>query len=127
MIVANMIEAKKVMFLQPLLFEDDFVERGMKAWLTKIEWNQHNECYKLYFDFTEFEAENDKYFTQTYYPNRHTRDLEKTGRKLFTAKEAGMYNNKESFCFSPMVVGQCVDYKNDAAFEESIKEFLVEC
>lgn len=125
MITASMIEAKKVMFLKPL-FEDDFVERGMKAWLTKIEWSQETECYKLYFDFTEFEAENDKYLTETYYPNRHTRELEKTGRTLFTAKEAGMYHNKNTFYFSPMTNGRCVDGQNDAAFEENIKEFLVE-
>lgn len=89
----DMIEATKVVFLKPI-FEDDFPERGMKAWLTKIERTPGlddeltgERAYKLYFDFTDFEKENDKYFTECYYPNTHTKKL--PDKQLYTAKEAG--------------------------------------
>lgn len=73
----DMIDAIPVQFLKPL-FEDDFVERGMKAWLTKIEWDEGADCYNLFFDFKDFEEENDKYFTECYRPNRHTESLPKS-------------------------------------------------
>ncbi len=93
-----MIDAVKVQFIQPI-FEDSFVETGMKAWLTKVEVK--DDMFNLYFDFTEFEAENAKYFTCQYYPNVHTKELEReTGRKLFTAIEAKQYSPKESWYFS---------------------------
>lgn len=95
-----LLTARKVQFIQSI-FEDDFVETGMKAWLTKIEWDAKTECYNLHFDFTEFEAENAKYFTACYYSNRHTQTLaEETGRTLFTAIEAKQYSPKHSVYFS---------------------------
>ncbi len=117
-ITADMVEAKKVVFMKPI-FEDSFVERGMKAWLTGVEWNDSNECYQLFFDFSDFEEENAKYFRATYYPNRTTADIElKTGRKLFTALEAGHYNAKTSDYLS---VG---DERDDAKFVEMISEYI---
>jgi hypothetical protein len=88
----DMIDAIKVQFLQPI-FEDDFPERGMVAWLTAIEWVPEYECYKLHFNFEDFEEQNKKYFKAVYYPNKFTKDLERrtTGRKQFTALEAGQY------------------------------------
>lgn len=74
MITASFIDAIKVQFIKPI-FEDDFVEKGMKAWLTDVEWAEREKCYKLYFDFTEFEAENDKYFKATLYPNCYTKTI----------------------------------------------------
>ena len=92
------IDAVVVQFTNPI-FEDDFVETGMKAWLTKAEWR--NDMYNLYFDFTEFEQENLKYFTASYYSNRHTSELEQsTGRNMFTAIEAKCYSPKYSVYFS---------------------------
>lgn len=77
---ANMVFAQRVIFLKPI-FEDDFPEKGMSAWLVDVEWNENVQCYKLYFDFAEFEAENEKYFKAVYYPNRRTAELaESTGR-----------------------------------------------
>ena len=97
MIKANMIDAVKVKFVQQI-FEDDFPEKGMIAWLTDVEWEM--DCYKLFFDFSEFDIYNDKYFKQVYRPNKYTSHLESTGRKMFTAKESGNYNPKYSVYFS---------------------------
>jgi hypothetical protein len=116
MITPNIIDAIKVQFIQPL-FEDDFPERGMQAWLTKIEWEQYSECYKLFFDFSEFEQDNDKYFVEVYYPNRNTPN--ETGKDLFNAKEAGYYTSKYSVYFS--ITGSKEDAK---VFEEEIKQYL---
>lgn len=117
-ITTDILDAVKVKFLKPI-FEDDFPERGMKAWLTHVEYDTKNECYKLYFDFTDFENENDKYLTESYFPNRHTVGIEKA---LFTAKEAGCYNNKYNVYFD---VSKGV--RDDPLFEEEIKEYLVIC
>jgi len=126
MITVNMLQAKKVVFLKPL-FEDDFAERGMTAWLTKIEWNPKVDCYELFFDFTEFEAENDKYLTRVYHPNRHTSVIDPNkNHRFYTAKEAGVYTNKTASYCSPMKNGKCVDSRDDEAFAETIKEFLLE-
>lgn len=121
-ITANMVDAVAVQFIEPI-FEDDFVEKGMKAWLTDVEWDIKYECYKLYFDFTEFEEENDKYFKAIFFPNIHTRELqETTGRKMFTAKEAGWYEAKYSVYFS------CGNHthRDDDAFAREIKKHLRE-
>ena len=116
-IEVSMIDAIEVQFLKPI-FSDDFAERGMKAYLTKIEWNARNECYQLFFDFSEFEAENIKYFTASYYPNRHTRESG-LNKELYTAIEAGMYSSKYDVYFS--ISG---GLRNDAVFEQEIKEYL---
>ena len=92
----GMVSAIKVQFLKPI-FEDDFVERGMTAWLTGIQETEPG-TWELYFDFTDFESINDKYFTKSYWPNSHTRNLPNCDDKKFTAKEAGMYCNKLT-CF----------------------------
>ena len=84
-ISVDFVSAIKVQFKKPI-FEDDFVERGMTAWLVDVEWDTENECYKLWFDFEEFEEINKKYFKAVYHPNKYTEQLEHdTGRKLFTA------------------------------------------
>lgn len=113
MIKANMTDAVKVKFLKQI-FEEDFPEKGMIAWLTDIEWDSGYDCYNLFFDFREFEEHNDKYFKEVYWPNIHTKKLEaETGRKLFTAKEAGCYNPKYSVYFSISTFN-----KDDALFEQ---------
>lgn len=114
----DMVDAIKVKFLKPI-FEDDFPEKGMTAWLTDVEWDEKISCYKLYFDFTEFEAENDKYFKECYYLNIHTAGLQE--KKLYTAKEAGMYSPKYSVYFS---VESSLDKRNDIGFSEEITDYL---
>lgn len=116
-ITVDMLDAIKVQFLKPI-FEDDFVERGMKAWLTKIEWNERVESYELYFDFKDFEAENEKYFTEVYFSNIHTPKI--PGRELFTALEAGMYTAKLK-CYLSVNDTNTRDY---AAFAVKIKQYL---
>ena len=91
-----MVSAIKVQFLKPI-FEDDFVERGMTAWLTGIQETAPG-TWELYFDFTDFESINDKYLIKRYLPNYHTRNLPHRGDKKFTAKEVGVYRNKLT-CF----------------------------
>lgn len=96
----DFVDALKVQFLKPI-FEDDFPDRGMTAWLTDITWEKREDCFKLYFDFSDFEEINDKYFKEEYYSNKFTRYIEEsTGRKLFTALETGNYSPKYSVYFS---------------------------
>lgn len=104
----NMIEAKKIVFIKPI-FEDDFPEKGMKAWLTDIVEESH--CFKLYFDFTDFEAENDKYFKADYYNEYKIPCL--------TAKEKGLYNPKYSVYFGDSEWSQ-------EKLEEEIKKYIME-
>lgn len=119
MIKVDMLDAIKVQFIKPLC-EEDFVQRGMKAWLTKIKYNKDYEAYELFFDMTEFEAENDKYFIRCYYPNSHTRDIP-GDRSLFTAKEAGWYHPK----FSSFLGMDNIPEENRVAyFEEEIIQYL---
>lgn len=121
MIKVNMVDAIKVKFLDQI-FEEDFPERGMVAWLTDIEWIDQDCCYKLFFDFTDFEQQNDKYLKENYYPNIYTKELErKSGRTLFTAKEAGLYSNKYSVLFNT----SNFDDRDDGLFEQEIQKFLV--
>ena len=121
-IIVDMIDAIKVQFIKPI-FEDDFVEKGMKAWLVDVEWAKREKCYKLYFDFTEFEVENDKYFKATFYPNCHTKAIEEaTGRTLFTAKESGWYTPKY---YAYLSVGDG-EKRDDVAFAREITEYLRE-
>jgi hypothetical protein len=97
-ILRNMVDAVPVQFVKPI-FEDDFVEIGMKAWLTRFEYDLEKdpELIQLFFDFSDFEKENMKYFRETYYGNRYTKEIEeKTGRSLFTAIETGNYSPKYS-------------------------------
>lgn len=103
----NMLEAVKVIFLKPI-FEDDFPNRGMKAWLTAVEKDRYSDCWKLYFDFTEFEAENDKYLQANYYNDKSIPCL--------TAKEVGMYQNKYSVYFG--------EYPASKSFNDQLKEYL---
>ena len=119
-ITVNMVDAIKVKFLKQI-FEEDFPEKGMVAWLTDIEWDTRLTCYKLYFDFAEFEARNEKYFKEAYHPNVHTAKIS-TDRKLFTAKEAGMYHHKYVVFFS--AIGGA-DARDDKLFAEQIKEYLL--
>lgn len=114
-ITVNMLDAIKVQWLKPI-FEDDFPERGMTAWLTAVEWEDGEQCYKLYFDFKEFEAVNAKYFREVYYANVHTGH----DKEMFTALEAGQYTPKYSVYFS------CGDMANrdDDAFAVEIQNSL---
>ncbi len=93
----GMVDAVKVQFLKQIC-GDDFPEKGMKAWLVDIKKDIDSECYKLYFDFTEFEAENEKYFKEVYYPNKYTKE-HGVNKEFYTAKEAGMYKPKYSVYF----------------------------
>jgi hypothetical protein len=115
-ISVDMVEAIKVQFIRPI-FEDDFPEKGMVAWLVDIEWDELTQCYNLWFDFTEFEAENEKYFKETYYANRYTESLPK--KTQYTAKEAGMYTPKYSVYFS-LKIGK----RDDAKFPIEISHYI---
>ena len=84
----NRNEALLVCFKKSL-FEDDFPERGMRAWLTKIEKQKPEKCYKLYFDFEEFYEYNKKYFTADYY--------DKEGKPRLTAIEIGLYPTNHKY------------------------------
>lgn len=120
LITANFIDAIKVKFKKPI-FEDDFPEKGMKAWLVDVEWSTREQCYRLYFDFSDFEEDNAKYFKAVYHPNIYTKEIEaQTGRNKFTAIEAGCYNPKYDvyFSFEGLVT------RNDTAFQREIVKYL---
>lgn len=115
----SMISAIQVQFCD-IFFEDDFVEKGMKAWLTGIDWSHDNMCYVLYFDFSDFEEHNAKYFRRTYFGNRHTHQIEESsGRTLFTAIEAGRYDPKYMSYFS-----LTTNTQDDELFEKEIQRYL---
>lgn len=111
-ISVDMLDAIKVQFLKPI-FNYDFVERGMKAWLTQII--KHKDMYELFFDFTEFEHENNKYMTESFYMHG------KLGKDLGTAKEAGYYDNKYCVFFCTKD-----NRANDETFSDDIAEYLKE-
>ena len=117
MIKVDMIDAIKVQFIKPI-FEDDFVEKGMVAWLTDIEWTPRNECYELFFDFTEFEDHNDKYFKRSFY-GPASGGIASSPRKLYTAKEVGEYNPKHS-----VYLALPKDGRDDGQFEFEIQKYL---
>lgn len=120
-IQVNMVDAIMVQFLKPI-FEEDFVEKGMTAWLTDVEWDNSNEGYKLYFDFTDFEEQNEKYFKLVYGSNYHTEALQLDRcENKYTAKEAGYYTQKYSVYYNPE---SCVGSRNDDAFERDIRAYL---
>lgn len=122
MITAKLVDAIQVQFLKPI-FEGDFPEKGMRAWLTDVEWDSRHACYQLFFDFTDFEAVNEKYFKRCYHPNRHTAEIEAaTDRRLFTAREAGLYDSKYSVYLS---VGDG-EKRDDVAFAREIAQYLRE-
>ena len=106
----NMIDAIKVQFLQPV-FEDDFPERGMKAWLTGIERLKSKGCWRLYFDFSDFEQENEKYLRAVYYDDK--------GCATLTAKQNGLYTNKYDVFFGDL------DVNKFGTFEEQINKYLM--
>ncbi len=86
------LDAIKVQFKRAI-FEDDFPDKGMIAWLVDIELDTKHECYHLFFDFTDFEEHNDKFFKRVYWGEGDSR------HKLRTAHEAGQYTPKYSVYF----------------------------
>lgn len=118
MINANIVTAIKVQFIKPI-FEDDFVERGMTAWLTGVEWDDKHGCYELFFDFNEFEAINAKYFREVYFPNINTRRI--PSKAKYTAIEAGQYTPKYKVYFS--VIDEH-EVRNDEQFALEITKYL---
>lgn len=91
----------------------------MQAWLTRVAWNPRYDCYHLFFDFTEFEVENRRYFRNEYYANGHT---PRDGRRsLFTALEARYYTPSYDVFF--VVAG---DERDDAHFDQAISQYLEE-
>jgi hypothetical protein len=117
----GMIRAVRVRITQPI-FEDDFVERGMVAWITDVTWE--DDCYRIWMDFAEFEDENRKYFKATYYPNIHTQELTgelmDTDRNRYTALEAGCYQPKYDVYLS--IPG--LPERDDEAFSEEIWSYV---
>jgi len=115
----NMVSAIQIQFYG-IISEDDFIEKGMKAWLTGIDWCKDSNCYILYLDFSDFEEYNAKYFRRTYYGNRYTGEIEEaTGRTLFTAIEARYYESKLAIRFA-----LTSDTRNDKLFEKEIQKYL---
>lgn len=100
--------AQKVIF-KKAIDDEGFAEKGMMAWLTCIEWDDKNECYDLWFDFSEFEGRNAKYFRKVFHYNN----------KLVTAQERGSYDPKCSMFFSTSS-----STRDDAAFNREIQEYL---
>lgn len=111
-----MIDAVRVKFRKPI-FSDDFPEKGMKAWLTDIKLDKKSDCYILYFDFSDFEKENDKYLKEIYYENKLTRE-KGLYKDMYTAKEAGYYNSKYSVYFGD-------GFKSVKENELELEEYLI--
>lgn len=120
MISVRMIDAIPVQFIQQI-FEEDFVEKGMKAWLTDVEWDDSAGSYRLYFDFTDFEHENFKYFKESFFANSHTREQGLPLKPFYTAIEAGEYHAKYTVYF-----GVSTDQRDDELFKIEIQNYLRE-
>lgn len=105
----DMVDAVKVKFIKPI-FEDDFPEKGMIAWLTDIVPMEREECYSLYFDFSDFEKQNDKYFKANYFDDK--------GVACLTAKEKGWYHPKYSVYFGDI-------RWDEKKFNEELKKHLM--
>lgn len=81
----------KIKFKQTI-FEDEFVESGMIAYLTKVEIDESDSeetVYCLWFNQEPFAKYNQTLLTECYYPNIHTKGL--PDKQYYTAKEAGMF------------------------------------
>jgi hypothetical protein len=103
-------EAVKVIFKKPI-FDEDFPDKGMTAWLVDIEECKEEDCYKLYFNFEDFEEENKKYFKEVFFSNRHTKDAG-LDKHLYTALESGNYSPLYSVYFGDINdVEQQVNYQ----------------
>ena len=115
----------------------------MTAWLTGVKWDNEQESYKLYFDFTDFEEMNDKYFRAEYSANHSSvsalrrKRLEElnigSSRQLYTAKEIGVYDPKYSVnfvVFSPDEVYTDQDrtdaagIRNDSLFNSELAKYI---
>lgn len=116
-ITANITSPIKVEFKQ-FIFEDDFVEEGMHAYLTHVEYADEDECYKLFFDFSEFFDHNQPLFEETYYPNKHT-DALNLDKDMYTAIEAGCYQPQYSVYFS-----LSSNTKDNDLFKKEILDYL---
>jgi hypothetical protein len=125
-ITVDMLDAIKVQFLKPI-FEDDFPARGMKAWLVRIEWCERtDDMWKLYFDFTDFESENEKYFTRTFHRNciaqsKYPNDAPDT---LYTAIDAGCYSRKYDVYFDYIGCENDTPEVRVEKFTEEIAKYL---
>jgi len=105
----DMLDAIEVKFLQPI-FSEDFVERGMVAWLVNIQ-KTDKDCWKLHFNFKDFEDYNDIYFIADY--------LDSKGIACLTAKDKGLYKQRYSVYFGR------TDIEKYGSFEEQIKDYLI--
>ena len=107
-------EAIEIQFIKPI-FEEDFVEAGMQAWLVKIEREPDGSVYTLYFNFSDFEVVNDKYFIECFYKT----DQETGKKSLVTAMEAGYYEPRYSvyFCTSDGAA-------NPDTFSEDLSQYI---
>ena len=118
-ITTNITAPIKVEF-KKYIFEDDFPDTGMRAYLTHAFFSEKDECYKLFFDFTEFFEYNKPLFEEAYYPNKDTRKLG-VDKDMYTAIEAGWYSHQYSVFFSIST-----NNEDDAVFEKEIMNFLKE-
>lgn len=76
------------------IFEDYFVEKGMKADLVMVDKGDH--FYHLHFNFEPYFEHNKQFMIDAYYPNNNTRELPE--KELYNALEAGMYSHKLEVC-----------------------------
>lgn len=124
----SMISAVKVQFKNSI-DEDSFVERGMLAWLTFVEFDEKEQTLCLYFDFEEFEDYNKKYFRRVYHQNNVTQKLfpERSAKSAkFTAVEAGYYEPKIS-CTISLDGEQTAQIKNTPFyFDFLMRQYLVQ-
>lgn len=98
------------------IFDDSFVEEDMIAYLTKVSVEDkysdpEDTTYDLHFNQEPFMEHNEILLTECYYPNKYTGYG--NDKKLYTAKEAGMFDKRWSEYMSVL---------DDQTFEEVANE-----
>ena len=99
-----------IMVVNEPFFEDDWHEEGMVLRLTRAEWNDRTECFKIYTDGTGFEFKNFPLMPDVYNSNSHTERKVQEGeiphKEHYSALDAGMYRPAEENHLSVMIGGK---------------------
>lgn len=110
----------KVKFVDVIAPESSFVEKGMVAYLTKVEinenktdWATDDRVFNVYFNQTPFMEQNEILLTNCYTRNKFTPN--NTNRDFFTAKEAGYFDERWV---------DIVTAEGDQTIEEALSKYI---
>ena len=108
-------QPRSITFKKPI-FEDSFIEPGMRAKITKVEYSERDEAYIIYFDLSDYFEHNKVLLTESYFPNKYTEKL--LAKPMYTALEANAYTSTTS---EYLFVGNGT--RDDVLFNQVLQEF----